>query len=574
MTTYLTILSSGNIGIGTTTPTQKLHVIGNTLIPLNNSYLCYTPNFGIGTGTGLEIFTDTGDIIRFLTGGKAGTERMRINNFGNVGIGTVTPNSKLHVEGTGFFSNSVTISSAGYVQLLIDQTDSAAVAHGITSGSATAFVNTTNNGAGHATGTSAYAFLFNGVERARFTSTGNLGIGTTNPSAKMHIVDSNPIVRITSSSTFFYNDFGLGYIDSRNNTNTSAPFSIRTGGTDRLYIDTGGNVGIGTVTPTQKLTVVGNIMSTEGGTAALPKLTLSASTTTGIYTPMANGWGVSTNGVSRLVIDAIGNVGVGTTNPTSDIHLSGDAKDRTIHISTGSGALNSARLLLGTANREWELKTLPLGSNRYDIVLNYTASTAAGSIGFENNGNRLVTISSAGNLFIGGTSVTSGIVLNKGTFLQSQENNVLGYSLYTNDGMNNRRIAFYLDSINAEFGIRSTQSTGGNGTYRIITAGVNRFSIFPNGNIGVGTDSDNGFGRLQVAGTIQSSVLVGDETILKTNSNGGLVRATGADIATILGTSASGSYILNGTTLQTANFNIIGNGFIGGNLGVGTTNTY
>ena len=242
---------------------------------------------GLSSGTGTTNFVTKWSNA---TGGL--TNSQVFDNGVNVGIGTVSPSARLHIDSTGL---ALRMSRTGY--------DSYGFVHSV--GSGIQFQNFTDN-----------------VTEMYFAGNGNVGIGTTNPSAKMHIVDSNPIVRITSSSTFFYNDFGLGYIDSRTNTNTSAPFSIRTGGTDRLYIDANGNVGIGTATPSQKLTVAGNIMSTEGGTAALPKITLSANTTTGIYTPMANGWGVSTNGVSRLVINEIGNVGIGTTNPlvTADIN--------------------------------------------------------------------------------------------------------------------------------------------------------------------------------------------------------------------------------------------------------------
>ena len=62
-----------------------------------------------------------------------------------------------------------------------------------------------------------------------------------------------------------------------------------------------------------ELVVVGNISSTQGGSAAAPKFCLSGSTTTGLFTPAADAVGVATAGVERARITAAGNLLVGTT---------------------------------------------------------------------------------------------------------------------------------------------------------------------------------------------------------------------------------------------------------------------
>jgi hypothetical protein len=92
------------------------------------------------------------------------------------------------------------------------------------------------------------------------------------------------------------------------------------------------------------LTVDGNISSTQGGTAALPKFTLSGSTTTGLYTPASNSLAVTTAGVRRATFKDNGDIeayedtgttaklfwdasaeslGIGTTSPSGDLHIKG-----------------------------------------------------------------------------------------------------------------------------------------------------------------------------------------------------------------------------------------------------------
>ena len=109
-------------------------------------------------------------------------------------------NSSFNISGVGKFGGNVTIQSSNYVELLIDQTDSCSVAHGVTSATNRAFVNIINTGVGHITGNSAYLFMFNGVEKSRFDSNGNLGIGTTSPASQLHLSQDAPILSVTATN--------------------------------------------------------------------------------------------------------------------------------------------------------------------------------------------------------------------------------------------------------------------------------------------------------------------------------------------------------------------------------------
>ena len=105
----------------------------------------------------------------------------------------------------------------------------------------------------------------------------------------------------------------LGTIDGN-------PVIISTAGTERVRVDQGGHVGIGTSNPTYPLHLsIGKALRIEGGT--------SGTDAAGYFSFGGNGtFGIDAPGVvnGRFVVQNDGNVGIGTASPTSKLHVAGD----------------------------------------------------------------------------------------------------------------------------------------------------------------------------------------------------------------------------------------------------------
>jgi hypothetical protein len=172
-TTALTIATSGNVGIGTGSPTIRLQVNGASGVTRgvvmqaasdNGAYLLLTDTgshewyVGTPNSTNALVFGDSRNLA------SDGTERMRIDSAGNVGIGVSNPVEKLQVAGAGRFTSSAT--SLDVVGAFIDYSSSVARISGqATAGGTLAFY--TNPNAGFQ------------AERMRIDSSGNVGIGVT-----------------------------------------------------------------------------------------------------------------------------------------------------------------------------------------------------------------------------------------------------------------------------------------------------------------------------------------------------------------------------------------------------------
>lgn len=171
-------------------------------------------------------------------------------------------------------------------------------------------------------------------------------------------------------------------------TASALPLTMYTGGSERLRIDTSGNVGIGTSSPTQKLQVESSsdvtIQLTKTGVASF---TLTNNGTSGTVlnvesVPMI----FNTSNTERMRITSGGNVGIGTTSPSYQLHVvNGGGNSESVLAQYGSGT----RALIGAYSNEVAIKAFN-GTN--DVMSFYTGASER------------MRITSGGDLLVGTTT--------------------------------------------------------------------------------------------------------------------------------------------------------------------------
>ncbi len=190
-------------------------------------------------------------------------------------------------------------------------------------------------------------------------------------------------------------------------------------------------------------------------------------------------WGVG--GSERMRLSSAGNFGIGTAAPVNRLDV--------FHAVNGIGA----RLRNSSSGVEIALRTDATTSG-------FDAGNTTGGMTFSLNTVERMRLDTSGNLGIGGTLSTTPS-LNKGVYLQSDSNNaVIGYSLYVNDGANNRRGSMFLDDSAGLWGWDVTSSSGTPSyVWRVATAEVMRLN--DSGKLGIGTSSP--LDKLHVSGAMR-----------------------------------------------------------------------
>ena len=308
------ITSQGNIGVGTTTPTKELHVVGGArfteLVSCDTIDTDSSGNLSCGTdsggGGGVGVGTvnpgNAGYISYYPSSGTTIDDLSVIYSNGtNVGVGTTATPSRLNVNGT--------VTATAF------------------SGDGSALTGISGGASGWTDG---------GTNVYLTATTDTVGIGTTGASGSLEIVKQGSAVPLMVSST-------------------------ATGDGDYLIVNSAGNVGIGTIFPTVKFqvnssdttvysptaiatanvsivnpnTTVNNMSQVNYVTGTSAGAVTSAVRTGMIVTDHTSGsvdgdFFITTKAADtlgeRLRIKSAGNVGVGTVEPAALFHVGGDGR--------------------------------------------------------------------------------------------------------------------------------------------------------------------------------------------------------------------------------------------------------
>lgn len=343
--------TAANVGIGTAAPNYKLHLLGSSAAGFGspqfliggralNQYT--TMGFGYvdatNTNPPAEIGyletnnagTTLGDLVfgtRSVTTNTAVTERMRIKSGGYVGIGLNDPGAVLEVTGNA--------NILGIIRMT--QRVSGAAAYGLDIGLDPGTGNPVFSGIANGTVTNALS-----IGRA----SGNVGIGTTNPLALLHV--KNGRIRIEDATgpeldfLIGSDDYGQIYATtgglnlSATQASTGIGLYWRDGSSVQkpgIILKGSGSVGIGTTAPNQQLE-----LATVGGSNRLRFKRTDNTVSSGIIETVGSDNVVDWSfGINQLVGDAFeinesgttnrltiikgGYVGIGTTNPLSTLSV-------------------------------------------------------------------------------------------------------------------------------------------------------------------------------------------------------------------------------------------------------------
>lgn len=342
--------------------------------------------------------------------GVSPSERMRITNTGNVGIGTTNPNTALEVDG------SISTTTSDYVQ---GSTGSRLLLETSGSGNTHSYIQAQNAG-----GTS------NNEDLALQLYGGNVGIGTASPQEKLAVDGS---IRIPRTEEFYWTDGSINgnaraVIFSTDNEfggdYNGIGFSVGANGrtAPSMYIRGTGNVGVGFINPAYKLDVNGTGRFTSylsfnnqgyirGDFSG--ELRLQGGTTA---TTFYN----SSNSSELMRITQAGNVGIGTTNPGRLLEVKGGDNEAVL------------RLYNDQANT-WDIQNSTLG--KLDFIRGgsntYMRIDQSGNVGIgtTNPATKLDVLGSAfisNNLRVGSTNTFKSCTYGAQVSLNVGVSNVLG----------------------------------------------------------------------------------------------------------------------------------------------------
>jgi len=370
--------SAESLGIGTASPTSRMTVKATGSSFADASLV-------------LENYNTTDKTYLAHTGGKfylsndGSTTHMLVDASGNVGIGTSSPTGPLHVAGSG-----------STVPIKIDNTGT---------GGNTWRIWSTNDAASDGGGKLGFYNEDTTTRVMTLDSSGNVGIGTTSPSGLLNVHsasgDANLFITTgttNASTTVLFGDSDSSSIGRVQYDHSDNSMRFQTNADEAMRIDSSGNVGIGTSSPS-------GLMSFAKGNRTLD-LKLEDTPATGDagvqlragasdYLGLAAGGGTGVG----IVIDDSNNVGIGVSS------LVTGSSRRVLQVSTGS---DGGQIAFADSTTEAANPRI-FATNKSDLKLasaNSGASTIQFITGTTSPAERM-RIDSSGNLLVGKTSFDS-----------------------------------------------------------------------------------------------------------------------------------------------------------------------
>ena len=510
-------ISSSKVGIGTTTPSSLFVVraadgvmVDTATALIQNAESTAGDNFGLYVQAG----TNTSD-ISFRVADKDNNEYMRVRGDGNVAIGTTNAAEKLIVAGNISASGNLLLD--GNITASNSQFGSGGKIEITHSGGAGVIDNKTANLIIKTSANERISLSPAGAESLTVANGGNVGIGTNDPQKKLDIAGGD--IRLDNSQGIFFatTDGNINRVGITGDESSDfIQLKVDNSNNHLLRLNTTG-VGIGTSTPSSKLTVVGDISASsdlilEGGITASTNIHVGQyiyhdGDLTNYHRFISNRQifvvgndssidlnnGVSTFGVASKATTVQGD----ELNLTGPVTASGDI--------SASGKLRSTGLEFGHFNNFLNFtaggtaNTFKYNEWKQSASGGTTINNTAGTINFDSKGNADTMVISGSKVGIGTTTPSQGLhVVDAGIItseFESSDNSSALIEVSNNAGLD------------AFFGVYS-----GNLVLRHDDYTANHFSMDTSGNI-------TASGNISASGVISSSQLSVDGNVLLGTAN-------------------------------------------------------